>query len=472
MRLLGHHIALPSVLLALLDGCLFLAALYLVGIAGTCERCYLHSVAHLKVYEALLLDGVFLLIIAAVGLYNRDALLDFRLFTRRFVLATQFVFIPSVAAVAVAKTLAGLPFGWFVGILSLAIALFFSVLFLVRSAILWVFDLAFLKRRVLVIGSGTRAQAVVDFINHQGSGHLRCVSHINNGRTAQNVLVSRGSAALQAVVDVPPTPLLVIAQSFRAEEIVVAANDKRGLPMWQLLECKLHGISVTEFLTFWERETGQIDLETTGPGWLAFSEGFRLHLPRRIVKRLIDIVVSFTFLAVAFPAGLLVALLIKMDSKGPVFYKQERTGQNGRIFRIWKFRSMSLDAEKDGPRWARETDARVTRVGKFIRRPRIDEIPQVINVLKGDMSFIGPRPERPYFVDRLHREIPLYDLRHRVQPGITGWAQVNYPYGASIEDAKRKLAYDLYYVKNHDAVLDLVILLQTVRVILFSQGGR
>ena len=186
-----------------------------------------------------------------------------------------------------------------------------------------------------------------------------------------------------------------------------------------------------------------------------------------------DFTVSLTFLAAVLPITLLVAAAIKLESRGPVFYRQERVGLNGRIFRVWKFRSMRTDAEKDGvPRWASAKDSRVTRVGRFIRATRIDEIPQIINVLGGDMSFIGPRPERPYFVEQLRREMPYYDLRHRVKPGITGWAQVNYRYGESIEDARQKLAFDLFYVKNNDFFLDLTILVQTVRVILFAHGAQ
>ena len=190
-------------------------------------------------------------------------------------------------------------------------------------------------------------------------------------------------------------------------------------------------------------------------------------------KRVADFTVSLFFLAAVLPITLLVAMAIKLESRGPVFYRQERVGLNGRIFRVWKFRSMRTDAEKDGvPRWASAKDNRVTRVGRFIRATRIDEIPQIINVLEGDMSFIGPRPERPYFVQQLRREMPYYDLRHRVKPGITGWAQVNYRYGESIEDARQKLAYDLYYVKNNDFFLDLTILVQTVRVIMFAHGAQ
>jgi sugar transferase (PEP-CTERM system associated) len=473
MKVLGHHVAVPAVMLALIDGGLFLFALYALGLAGTCRSCYLESVTHLQLFQALLVTSVFVMISAAIGLYNRDCLLDFRIFLRRFALASQFVFIPTVAFFGIAKAAAGLPFGWYMGILSIAIGVFFAVLLLVRVVMFWALDLQFLKRRVLVVGGGPEADAVIDFISNHGTSHLRCVGHLKNDRLAPSPDVTYGNLALHTELETHPAPLLLIAQSLRTEEIVLAASDRRGLPMWQLLECKLQGIQVSDYLTFWERETAQLDLENVGPGWLALQDGFRLNWARRIIKRWLDVAVSLIFLSAALPIGLIVALAIKLDSKGPIFYKQERVGRNGQVFWIWKFRSMRTDAEGDGvPKWAAQGDNRVTRVGRIIRKLRFDEFPQVFNVLKGDMSFIGPRPERPFFVEQLRKDIPLYDLRHRLRPGITGWAQVNYPYGASPEDAKRKLAYDLYYIKNHNTTLDLVILLQTVRVFLFSHGSR
>jgi exopolysaccharide biosynthesis polyprenyl glycosylphosphotransferase len=208
-------------------------------------------------------------------------------------------------------------------------------------------------------------------------------------------------------------------------------------------------------------------------GTLTFEDGFRVNFSRRLVKRALDVVVGLVFLVLMAPICAVVAVLIKLDSAGPAFFWQERVGLNGKTFRICKFRSMRTDAEADGvARWATELDPRITRVGHFIRKFRLDEFPQVFNVLRGDMSFIGPRPERPVFVEQLRKDIPYYDVRHRVQPGITGWAQVSYRYGASKEDARRKLGYDLYYVKNGDLLLDLAILLQSVRVVLFAAGSR
>ncbi|MFA7648452.1 MAG: sugar transferase, partial [Phenylobacterium sp.] len=226
-------------------------------------------------------------------------------------------------------------------------------------------------------------------------------------------------------------------------------------------------------LTFWEREAGEIDFARTGEGWLVFTDGFVLDARKRAVKRAFDFLVSLAFLILFLPVILVVALAVKLESPGPVIYRQERVGRDGKVFEVWKFRSMRTDAESDGvPRWAAVADDRITRVGRIIRKLRLDEIPQIVNVLRGEMSFVGPRPERAYFTEQLCKQIPHYDLRHKVKPGITGWAQVNFPYGETLEDSKRKLAYDLYYVKNCDLVLDLAIIAQTVRVVLFAHGAR
>jgi sugar transferase (PEP-CTERM system associated) len=260
---------------------------------------------------------------------------------------------------------------------------------------------------------------------------------------------------------------------FGASEIVVAADDRRGLPVRQLLHCKIAGIKVTDFLDFWERETRTVDLEALRPSWLFYSDGFRRGPVDEFLKRGFDVVVSLGLLLLTLPLLVITACLIRLESPGPVLYRQPRVGLQGRVFTILKFRSMQVDAETDGrPRWAAEGDPRVTRVGVIIRKLRIDELAQILNVLRGDMSFIGPRPERPFFVAGLAQAIPYYDERHCVRPGITGWAQINYPYGASTEDARRKLAYDLYYVKNRSIFLDLLILLQTARVIFWNHGAR
>jgi sugar transferase (PEP-CTERM system associated) len=243
--------------------------------------------------------------------------------------------------------------------------------------------------------------------------------------------------------------------------------------MRELLDCKLAGVRVFDVTTYFERMLGQIRIDYVNAGWLIFGDGFNQGFYRTLVKRVFDIVCSVILIVLAAPVMLVTALAIKLESKGPVLYRQERVGSNSRTFHVAKFRSMRTDAEKDGkPVWAMAQDSRVTRVGNFIRRVRIDELPQLFNVLKGEMSLVGPRPERPYFVEQLTQEIPYYAVRHSIKPGVTGWAQVKYSYGSTIEDSQEKLQYDLYYVKNHSLFLDFVILFETVGVVLTGKGAR
>jgi len=238
------------------------------------------------------------------------------------------------------------------------------------------------------------------------------------------------------------------------------------------LECRLQGINVEDWATFYEKQTGKILVTNLRPSFLIFSDGFKKTNTTRMVKRVMDIALAFAGLVVSLPIMAIVASLIKLTSKGPVLFRQQRVGERGRVFILKKFRSMSVDAERDGPVWATTRDPRVTWIGGLIRRTRLDELPQFWNVLAGDMSFVGPRPERPEFVGMLQREIPFYMGRHSVRPGITGWAQVRHRYAASVEDSMEKLQYDLYYIKNLSLLLDLVILLSTLQVVLFSKGSR
>jgi sugar transferase (PEP-CTERM system associated) len=243
--------------------------------------------------------------------------------------------------------------------------------------------------------------------------------------------------------------------------------------MAQMLSCVQLGVKVTDLSTFFEREAGMVQLNIVDPSWLVFSGGFDYSTPRRLTKRFFDLLAAGVLLLVAWPVMLLTALAVRLESKGPVIYRQVRVGEHGRHFEMIKFRSMRVDAEGDGvARWATQNDDRSTRVGKFIRKTRLDELPQLLLVLKGEMSFVGPRPERPQFVEMLASEIRYYDVRHSVKPGLTGWAQLRYPYGASVRDANEKLKFDLFYVKNHGLVFDLMIMLQTVEVVLFGRGAR
>jgi sugar transferase (PEP-CTERM system associated) len=256
--------------------------------------------------------------------------------------------------------------------------------------------------------------------------------------------------------------------------VVVSLRERRGrVPIEQLLDCRMAGITVEERETMYERLTGKLAVESMRPSYLIFGSGFARDPVTLALKRVLDIVASFTGLVLSLPLGLLAALLIKLTSRGPVFFEQERSGQDGETFKLIKFRTMRPDAEKEsGPVWAQRNDDRITLVGRFLRLTRIDEIPQFWCILTGHMSFVGPRPERPHFVDQLTSELPFYPLRHTVKPGLTGWAQVCHPYGASVEDATEKLRYDLYYIKNVSLVFDLNIILRTIGVILLGKGAR
>jgi sugar transferase (PEP-CTERM system associated) len=255
--------------------------------------------------------------------------------------------------------------------------------------------------------------------------------------------------------------------------MVIAIDDRRkGLPVNEILDCKMEGIRILEEGTFLERQLGKIRLDALHPSQVIFSDGFTQAVLKKTEKRILDVAIASLLLLVSMPLFLLAAMAIFLESGGPVLYRQQRVGLRGQTFDIFKFRSMRVDAERNGPVWAAQGDSRTTRVGRIIRRFRIDELPQLLNVLKGDMSFVGPRPERPEFVADLARAIPYYELRHHVKPGITGWAQISYPYGASIKDAREKLQYDLYYLKNYSIFLDINILLQTAQVILLGKGVR
>jgi sugar transferase (PEP-CTERM system associated) len=266
--------------------------------------------------------------------------------------------------------------------------------------------------------------------------------------------------------------LLSLAKKHNVQEIVVSVENRRsGFPIKELLDCKLQGVKVTDAATFFERETWQIRVDSLQPSWLVFNGGFDQSFLRTFMKRAFDLVCSSILLVLTFPIMLMAALAVWLEDRAPIFYSQERVGKDGKTFRVHKFRSMRADAEKGGkPQWAAQNDPRITRVGNFMRKTRIDELPQILNVFKGEMSFVGPRPERPYFVEQLMEVVPYYNVRHSIKPGITGWAQVRYGYGSSAEDALQKLQYDLYYVKNNSLFLDVLILIDTLKVVMFRSG--
>jgi sugar transferase (PEP-CTERM system associated) len=267
--------------------------------------------------------------------------------------------------------------------------------------------------------------------------------------------------------------ILQICQKRDVDRIIVALDERRGrFPLEQLLFCRLKGIRVDDGVAFTEQLAGKLSVENLNPSFLIFSDGFKRSAIFKQVKRSVDILAAALTLTLLFPLSLLVALAIRLDSAGSILYRQERVGEDGKIFNLLKFRSMYVDAEENGPVWAMVNDKRITRVGRIIRKLRLDEIPQMINVLKGEMSFVGPRPERPFFVDILKKEIPFYSERHVIKPGITGWAQIWYRYGASKEDALQKLKYDLYYVKHMSLTFDLMIILQTAKTVFLTRGAR
>ncbi len=287
----------------------------------------------------------------------------------------------------------------------------------------------------------------------------------------------RHNIRIQAVVDaqkIKEMNLARYAMENKIHSIVISLKDRRGtLPIHEILECKMNGIEVMEWPTFYEKNMNKIDIMNVNPSHLVLGDGFQRNRVTVVVKGVMDRVLALLGLLTFAPVGTLIALAIRLNSPGPVFYSQERVGLNGKTFRILKFRSMVTDAEKNrAPQWASEQDPRITKVGRFLRKTRLDEVPQLINILKGEMSFIGPRPERPYFVEELEKCIPFYGLRHVTKPGLSGWAQIRYRYGATVEDAVKKLEYDLYYIKNLSIFLDLMIFMETIQVILFGKGSR
>jgi len=325
---------------------------------------------------------------------------------------------------------------------------------------------AMMRQRVLIFGSGDRARLVGRTLKNSDPNVDLVGYYASPNETTSDI---SGWGLLS-----PKKSLTDIVIEEQVDEIVVALSERRGgsMPLRELLDCKLHGVRVVDIATHFEKTMGQIRRDSVSVGWLIFGEGFEQGLIRTMVKRLFDIVCATLLIVLALPVMLMTSILILLESAGSILYLQERVGLNGRLFNVVKFRSMRTDAEKDGqPRWASTADERITRVGRVIRKLRIDELPQLFSVLGGDMSLVGPRPERPYFVDKLTQELPYYAVRQSVKPGVTGWAQVRYHYGASVEDSAEKLQYDLYYVKNHTLFLDLIVLFETVGVVLMGKGA-
>lgn len=337
-----------------------------------------------------------------------------------------------------------------------------------RISIHWLLGHPSVGERILIVGSGESALAIAREVLDRRDAGFRIVGFVDN----KPELVGQSIINPRVIGVMTEMPELIKRED--VDRIIVALGERRGhFPTKQLLDLSLGGaVAIEEGASFYERLTGRVNLIMMRPSWLIFSGRGRQARLSGFVRAILHRGVALIGAIVSLPIALLTAALIKLESKGPALYKQERVGMNGRVFTIMKFRSMRADAEKDGPVWAQSGDDRTTRVGRIIRKIRVDEIPQFWNILKGEMNFVGPRPERPHFVAQLAEEIPFYEQRHLIPPGLTGWAQIKYPYGASIEDARQKLQYDLYYIKNQSLMLDAIILFETVKTILFGRGAR
>ncbi len=464
VRIFKHYLPVQIILLALLDVLILFGSMYL----GVQLRFFVGDLVGLEEIlpiwpKAISYTTVLFIVMSAMGLYARDVIEGRWEYYSRFMMSFG---LGLLAMIVVFYVLPGL----FLGRGAFALTMLFSMLgtVIARGVFLRIVNHDILRKRILVLGTGSRAAQIETILDrHRLSRKFDLVGYLEVGSSQHTVATSKilkydGS-------------LLAVAVKHQVDEIIVAVRERRGgnLPMEELLECKLEGIDVVDLSSFFERETGHVQLDSLNPSWMVFSDGFCRTSGRNLVKRMFDVVTSLLLLAITLPVFVTPAVLIVFESGMPIFYRQVRVGECGRPFRVLKFRSMRVDAERDGtPQWAQKGDNRVTRVGRIIRQLRIDELPQLFNVLRGDMSFVGPRPERPYFVRELEKQISYYSSRHTVKPGITGWAQIRYPYGASVEDAREKLQYDLYYAKNHSLFLDVIILVQTAQVVLLGKGAR
>ncbi len=347
-------------------------------------------------------------------------------------------------------------------VLLIGISIVTLALLLWRSAYSWLIQMPSLREKVYVLGAGARAQSLVEALRGRPDLGMEVIGWAG--------AMGNGSMTRESMADT----LLGLRRNRSVERVIVALSDRRGtMPVQELLDLRMGGVHVEEATGLMEKITGKIGVDDLNPSWLLFTTGFRLDAAFMLARRLISKLISLVSLVVLAPILPFIILAIKLTSPGPVLYSQKRAGLNGKTFNCYKFRTMRPDAEADtGPTWASDEDPRITWIGKWLRKTRLDEIPQFWNVLRGDMGFVGPRPERPEFVEWLSKEIPFYQLRHVIRPGITGWAQINYPYGASVEESKEKLQYDLYYIKNMSLALDLYIVLQTLKIALLGRGAK
>ncbi|MGE0315497.1 MAG: TIGR03013 family XrtA/PEP-CTERM system glycosyltransferase [Lautropia sp.] len=452
MRVLNHHVSVRAIFSRLVEIALLSVVFWLVG----AERLPGSGSALLPALQQI---GITMGLLQAFALYRRHALSAVA--TAGHLAVVYLMTGAILITLSWVGPIAVLPDA----VLAETLAVSLVVSFVLRLAMPFVSTALLVPVRVLVVGSGSVADEVVAMLRDNDPLEGIDARGSYDPRTGRFTPIA-GTEAREIGLDA-----LIDAEGIG--EVVIASADLRGLSLENLLHFKLAGMLVTDYVSFLEREKGLLSIDAMRPSWLLFASGFDHGPARAIAKRVFDVTVSAALLVLLSPALLLAMLAIRLSRDGPVFYTQERIGAFGRTIVIRKLRSMARNAEHDGvARWAGSNDPRVTRVGRIIRATRIDEIPQLISVLKGDMSFVGPRPERAVFVAQLRERIPFYDLRHAIKPGLSGWAQVSYPYGASIEDAKAKLRYDLYYIKNQSLMLDVLILLNTVRIVVFGTGAR
>ncbi len=460
VRLFKHYIPHAVLLLGLFDFALLLAAGNLAWVLRAHQIGMVSGSLAARMPLLLAFAFVTQSALIAVGVFGADALRSMRFAGARLLVGVS---LAVLLFAFIAFVLRGHTFWRSTLLYSMMLAI--ALLMANRLVVGGILGAAAFRRRLLVLGAGTRAERIGHLAERPESGFV----------VAGYVAMNPGRQAIaQAVPRLAIADLSRHVRNLGASEVVLALEERRNaLPLKDLLRVKTAGVYVNDFSSFMERETGRVDLDTLNPSWLIFSDGFSSgRMLSTVAKRAFDIVASSALLLLAVPVIALFAALVKLDSPGPAFFRQRRVGLYGEPFELIKLRSMRTDAEKDGAKWAQKDDPRVTRLGKLIRKLRIDELPQAWSVLTGRMSFVGPRPEVPAFVEDLEDKLPFYAERHMVKPGITGWAQVNYPYGASIEDARAKLEFDLYYAKNYTPFLDLLIMLQTLRVILWPEGVR
>jgi sugar transferase (PEP-CTERM system associated) len=414
-------------------------------------------------WKALLATVFCLMAFYLFDLYDFVIMHDRRELTLRLIQALGLAWVALALAFYIHP---GFMLGRGISIIALPLALGLMVLW--RVSIHWFLGHPDFGEKILIVGSGKMAVELAREVLSRPDAGYRIVGFVGTdsellGKSLINPRVIGLTEELDALV-----------QRERIDRLVVAMGERRGLlPTEKLLQLSLAGhVSIEEGASFYERITGRVSLDMIRPSWLIFTGRGRQAKLSGVVRNAVHWLVALMGAILSLPITIVTAVLIKLDSRGPVFYRQERVGKNGEPFVLMKFRSMNVDAEKSGPVWASKGDDRTTRIGRIIRKIRVDEIPQFWNILKGEMSFVGPRPERPHFVEQLSREIPYYEQRHLIAPGLTGWAQIKYPYGASIEDAKQKLQYDLFYIKNYSLVLDGIILFETIKIILFGRGAQ